>query len=951
MKFVFLACFTILGLGQKAQAEPHGVTVSPRVEAVIQDVVQMVSTNPGAPLSVEQLEQLGFKRVGNTDYYQLDKLFIKKEAAGWKLNYSYLLSTPIEKIQGLQILKSNADGGAESLIFQSQKDGKPAYHDYRSEWNVEEYEAHFKNAPHDKSLVDQLVKLGFQPDPKEEGILTRSFAPGRILKALVSDGKLVGIIQPFPSVIGLSEVTGLGTIPERDRLEGPKGHMVSFRDNKFDFNVPTEDRYWQGPVQVTNIREQFKDENIGMQVAPLEKQDGGFVVGAGNNPTGVIRSMKAINGIRISELEDSMRPQRMSEAGFLGPNESLLGVLAEDNDFVQSQKMTHQQLAHPLKYFNALDGRGYLHYPAGSKVLYNGIPFFAKAEHWRGMQQSPFNDGTGASTDIRVTNLEDGSALGYSPLVGEMIDRYGFYEGHGTRYRVEPKDVIATFGFGPDYKKHLETDPVAQLAKDVDAHAKITSEDHLTRMANLKDVRRDLFQGNNYQVEINDGNLLVSVAYMLLDEEGRYGRLRDHLKFGDIKPSTIPLDWVSGLLQGFDKLPESVARELEKAITKVTIDPNRHNYWDFALNSVFKAALGEGRQRDFATLLLSRLDTSKIEPIEFCAKVKELKERTDPAKQKAFVGLIEKHMAGPMETWRKSIEQQRPLLESSGVQLPKVLSVQDLFELSDRAENMMRGIDQSLEFARRVGNLRGGSRADMAHLFRLIATMESKPDYKLTDSDQTMLERMKVDPDLIRHGIQVAKKEGYNEPGRLIPRTATVLYNGQAQREKTLQQNMNQLPKSAPPEIRAAMEKIIKAKTELGQNDFDLKAFIGAISSMKRPSEQAVLKEYASRENPNLRSFIGSRFVTCTLKNDSIIFGYPVGMRLNQTEIDKLKPVKEEKDFLDRPKKTYELKVGGDTLQLVNNAYSSEITGTLNGQEVRIRVEEDGTLYPPLRRF
>jgi hypothetical protein len=46
-----------------------------------------------------------------------------------------------------------------------------------------------------------------------------------------------------------------------------------------------------------------------------------------------------------------------------------------------------------------------------------------------------------------VTNLETDKKLQFSLLVPHMIERYGFYEGQGTRYRVEPAQILAVLDF------------------------------------------------------------------------------------------------------------------------------------------------------------------------------------------------------------------------------------------------------------------------------------------------------------------------------------------------------------------------------------------------------------------------------------------------------------------------------------------------------------------------
>jgi hypothetical protein len=78
---------------------------------------------------------------------------------------------------------------------------------------------------------------------------------------------------------------------------------------------------------------------------------GGFRI-AGQNTTESIRALKEINGVEIEELERRMRPgssdERGSTDGFLGIDEGLLEVLADDNDFVASRHLTHRDLAIPL---------------------------------------------------------------------------------------------------------------------------------------------------------------------------------------------------------------------------------------------------------------------------------------------------------------------------------------------------------------------------------------------------------------------------------------------------------------------------------------------------------------------------------------------------------------------------------------------------------------------------
>jgi hypothetical protein len=194
-------------------------------------------------------------------------------------------------------------------------------------------------------------------------------------------------------------------------------------------------------------------EQLGIPpVVPAKDPKTGFIVG-GQNPTALLRNLTEINGRTIAELEAEMRPGNRSEtgsvAGFLGPDEALLDVLAMDNEFVADRHgLTHQELARHLHLVGAIALK---HVPWGDskeyEFRYHGRLMSVARQSWKGLQFSPFLDGTSTDTDVTVTNRTHGKQLKYSLLVPYMIERYGFYEGKGTPYRVEPRDVLEVFDF------------------------------------------------------------------------------------------------------------------------------------------------------------------------------------------------------------------------------------------------------------------------------------------------------------------------------------------------------------------------------------------------------------------------------------------------------------------------------------------------------------------------
>lgn len=186
-------------------------------------------------------------------------------------------------------------------------------------------------------------------------------------------------------------------------------------------------------------------------VFPEKDLETGFVIG-GKNDTALILKATRFNERSIAELEKDMRPGAKSDVGtskgFLGHDEKLLDILAMDNRHVVEQLgLTHQELARHLHALGAIGQWQAKHGTPEAEFVYRGRKLKVKVGYAKAFAQSPFRDGTKTNVYAEVLNVATGKKLGYSLLVPHLIERYGFYEGKGTPYRVDPARVIEVLDF------------------------------------------------------------------------------------------------------------------------------------------------------------------------------------------------------------------------------------------------------------------------------------------------------------------------------------------------------------------------------------------------------------------------------------------------------------------------------------------------------------------------
>ncbi len=201
----------------------------------------------------------------------------------------------------------------------------------------------------------------------------------------------------------------------------------------------------QEPAKLTDFTK-VDPKTLGIEPCPIEKDEKtGFIVG-GKNETALIAKLPSIAGRTIKQLEKDMRPGALSTLGFMGKDESLLEILVADNRFVVEQKgLTHQELGRHLHIVGQIAVKHGQEKPF--EFLYHGKRYKATAQTFRGIVNSPFEDGTKANTAANVWNVATGKTIAFSLLIPHIVERYGFYEGKGTTYRVDPRTILDVFDF------------------------------------------------------------------------------------------------------------------------------------------------------------------------------------------------------------------------------------------------------------------------------------------------------------------------------------------------------------------------------------------------------------------------------------------------------------------------------------------------------------------------
>jgi hypothetical protein len=144
--------------------------------------------------------------------------------------------------------------------------------------------------------------------------------------------------------------------------------------------------------------------------------------------------------VQMSEIQERMKPGVITRDGFLGKDRrNLIDILQDDDAEVKRRNLTHKQIAERMVQLREAGKRG-----LGEFI---SVPphFEVRVDSVRGKLPCPFkHPGLIRKTNISVKNLKTNREITYTDMHIHMIGEHGFYEGRGSNFRLEIKDILET---------------------------------------------------------------------------------------------------------------------------------------------------------------------------------------------------------------------------------------------------------------------------------------------------------------------------------------------------------------------------------------------------------------------------------------------------------------------------------------------------------------------------
>lgn len=140
---------------------------------------------------------------------------------------------------------------------------------------------------------------------------------------------------------------------------------------------------------------------------------------------------------QTKQIVQNMQPGVITLEGFLGTDRrDLQEILEDDNGIVKRMHLTHQRIAHRMNEFRQRGEKGL------GEFISIEPHFEVRVDTVRGKLPCPFlHPGIYRKANTTVRNTKLGREITYTDLHIHMIEAHGFYEGKGSQFRLEPKEL------------------------------------------------------------------------------------------------------------------------------------------------------------------------------------------------------------------------------------------------------------------------------------------------------------------------------------------------------------------------------------------------------------------------------------------------------------------------------------------------------------------------------
>ena len=146
----------------------------------------------------------------------------------------------------------------------------------------------------------------------------------------------------------------------------------------------------------------------------------------------------------MDHYQHNMRPGCITLKGMLGNDRrNLTDILTDDDAEVKRLGTTHEAIADRMQELRDAGVAG-----LGESISVQGH-FDIRVDSVRGKLPCPFEDAVVQKTFVQVQNKTLHETITYTDLHIHMIKEHGFYEGHGSGFRLPPAELVKVLDVPP----------------------------------------------------------------------------------------------------------------------------------------------------------------------------------------------------------------------------------------------------------------------------------------------------------------------------------------------------------------------------------------------------------------------------------------------------------------------------------------------------------------------